>query len=247
VFLRITKPRCFTDDCLGWANARRRMPNGTVFVGVLLALVVSPVSAGRPFATEDAGVLGAGECELEVYASRRTTGWWVQPGCGIGHQTQLAFGGGHSKAGAALSTSVVVSGKSWLRELTDERMGVALAYAVGGERGDGKSFRHESTAFTAVVSSPVTERLTLHGNFGWTRSQTERVSSTTWALAIERRDGDGLDIGAEFYGDDRTAAWMGVGARYAVRPAKLFLDCSWAAQTNSTHAKRVTVGLKLAF
>lgn len=67
------------------------MRKSTVCAGVLLALAASPANAGRPFATEDAGVLVAGECELEAYASRETagdapkeTGWWVQLGCGLG-------------------------------------------------------------------------------------------------------------------------------------------------------------------
>lgn len=230
------------------------MRRSTVFAGVLLALVASPAIAGRPFATEDAGVLTAGECELEAYALRQTagdapkeTGWWVQPGCGVGYRTQLAFGGGRIKVEPDRYTAAALSGKSRLHELTDEQTGVALAYAVGGEKAPGRSFKHESTALAAVVSWPVAKDLLLHANLGWSRSQAERLTSTTWALALERAGDSGLDVGAEIYGDDRAAAWLGVGARYALRPQKVFVDFSWAVQTNSARAKLVTVGLKLAF
>jgi hypothetical protein len=230
------------------------MRKSTVCAGVLLALAASPAIAGRPFATEDAGVLAAGECELEAYALRQTagdapkeTGWWVQPGCGVGFRTQLAAGGGRTKVESDRFTAAALSGKTWLRELGDDRTGVVLAYAVGGEKAPGGSFKHESTALAAVVSSPVAKDLLLHANLGWSRSQAGRLNSTTWALSLERTGDSGLDVGAEIYGDDQAAAWLGVGARYTLRPQKLFVDFSWAAQTNSARAKLVTVGLKLAF
>lgn len=201
-----------------------------------------------------AGVLTAGECELEVFALRQTagdapkeTGGWAKPGCGIGYRTQLAFGGGRTKVEPDRHTAAALSGKTWLRELTDEQTGVALAYAVGGEKAPGRSFRHENTALAAVASSPVAKDLLLHANLGWSRSQAERLTSTTWALALERTGDGGLDVGAEIYGDDRSAAWLGVGARWALRPQKLSVDFSWAVQTDSARAKLVTIGLKLAF
>jgi len=226
----------------------------TVLAGILLALAASPASAGRPFATEDAGVLAAGECELETYLLRQTSGdapkqagGWVQPGCGVGFRTQLAAGGGRTKVESDRFTAAALSGKTWLRALGDDRTGVALAYAVGGERAPGGGFKRESTALAAVASSPVAKDLLLHANVGWSRSQAQRLNSTTWALALERTGDNGLDVGAEIYGDDRAAAWLGVGARYALRPQKLFVDSSWAVQTNSARAKLVTVGLKFAF
>lgn len=230
------------------------MRKSVVLAGALLALAASPAIAGRPFATEDAGVLAAGDCELEAYALRQTagdspkeTGWWVQPGCGIGYRTQLAIGGGRTRVEPDRFTATALSGKSWLRELTDEQTGVALAYSVGGERAHGGSFKHESAGLAAVVSSPLGNGLLLHANVGWSRSESARLNSTIWAHALERTSAAGLDVGAEVYGDDRAAAWLGAGARYALRAEKLFIDVSWAAQANRARAKSVTVGLKLAF
>ncbi len=177
----------------------------------------------------------------------KETGWWVQPGCGVGFRTQLAAGGGPSRVESDRFTAAALSGKTWLRELGDDRTGVTLAYSIGGAKAPGGSFKHDSTALAAVVSSPVAKALLLHANLGWSHSQAERLNSTTWALALERTGDNGLDVGAEIYGGDRAAAWLGVGARYAPRPQKLFVDFSWAVQTNSARAKLVTVGLKLAF
>lgn len=230
------------------------MRKSIVFAGALLALAALPALAGRPFATEDASVLAAGECELEAYALRQTagdapkeTGWWIQPGCGVGFRTQVAAGGGRSKVESDRLSAAALSGKTWLREPGDEQTGVTLAYALRGEKAPAESFKHESTALAAVISSPLAKDLRLHANLGWSRSQADRQNSTTWALALEATGDGGLDFGAEIYGDDRAAAWLGVGARYALRPQKLFVDFSWAVQTNGARAKLGTLGLKLAF
>jgi len=45
-----------------------------LIIGVALCLCAMPALAGRPFATEDAGVLDARECEPESYLVRRTEG-----------------------------------------------------------------------------------------------------------------------------------------------------------------------------
>lgn len=229
------------------------MRHSTV-TAALLALAASPAIAGRPFATEDAGVLAAGECELEAYVLRQTardapkeTGWWIQPGCGIGYRTQLALGGGRTKVESDRFSAAALSGKTWLREATDGQTGFTLAYAIGGEKAPGASFRHESTAVTAVVTSPLAKDWLLHANLGWGRAQSERLNTTTWALALERSGESGFDVGAEVYGDDRDSPWLGVGARYALRPEKFFVDFSWAMQANSARARLITIGMKLAF
>jgi hypothetical protein len=211
----------------------------------------APAHAGRPFATEDAGVLEAGKCELEAFGARLTsreapkeTGWWVQPGCGLGLNSQLAVGGGRTKVEGESTTAVALIGKTFIRELTDDRFGVTLAYQLIGEGPPGESLEHAGTDLRAVLSAPLGGVL-LHANLGWNRSEVDRINSTTWALAVEVPVGGGLDVGVESYGDDRTAAWLGIGARYALLPDKLFIDMSYALQAASARAKLLTVGLKI--
>jgi hypothetical protein len=87
--------------------------------------------------------------------------------------------------------------------------------------------------------------LLLHANLGWNRGH--RISTTTWAVAFEYATAAGFDFGVEAYGDDRSAAFVGLGARYAVLAEKFFVDMSYAEQTDSARARSLTVGLKLAF
>src|SRR2546423_8806415 len=76
------------------------------------ALLLSPATwAGRPFTTEDAGVIAAGACELETFGAHARAsadpsdrGGWGQFGCGIGFDTQLAVGAGRFRSGAESRT-----------------------------------------------------------------------------------------------------------------------------------------------
>ena len=68
-------------------------------------LMSSAPSAGRPFTTEDAGVIDARRCELEAFGSHARAqsdsserGAWAQVGCGIGFDTQFAFGMGRFRS-----------------------------------------------------------------------------------------------------------------------------------------------------
>jgi hypothetical protein len=213
-----------------------------------------PALAGRPFSTEDASVLEARECEVESYLTHATArntptqrGWWAQPSCGVGLHTQLAIGGGQVTSAGDSIASLALVGKTALRELDDNQTGFALAYAATGAHLPGQSFRHESTALVAVASTPIDRELVLHGNLGWNRSKSEGVNSTTWAMALERSGiVERLDVGIEVYGDDRTpGAFLGIGARYAVRPERFFVDFSYARQTSGLRGSLATLGIKI--
>ncbi|MBE0619697.1 MAG: hypothetical protein IH605_03820 [Burkholderiales bacterium] len=235
---------------------RKRSVTG---IGALVAMVLAsglalPVWAGRPLATEDAGVLGQGECEIESYAGRvrsndsdRLTTRWAQFGCGIGHDSQLAFGAGADRADGETTTVAALTGKTFLRKLTDDQTGLVLAYTLHGAKNPGNSFRHDATEIKAVVSIPRNGWL-LHANLGSQYSQTAKVYSTIWGLAVERPGAVGpVDLMAEVFGDDRTAPWVQVGARWTVVPERFYLDTSWGVQTDSARTKQITVGLKFAF
>lgn len=80
-----------------------------------------PVQAGRPFATEDAGVLAQKECEWESFAARERThgapsetGWNTQVGCGVGFKTQVALAFGRNKSESAHTNALGLSAKTGL-------------------------------------------------------------------------------------------------------------------------------------
>jgi hypothetical protein len=225
---------------------------GVLAAAILASAFALPAWAGRPLATEDAGVLGQGTCEIESYAGRAGGGdsvhtRWAQFGCGVGGATQLAFGAGAEKAEGETSTVAALSGKTFLRELTDDQAGWVLAYALLGVREPGSGFRHNATELKAVLTVPRGAWL-VHANLGTQYAHAERTYTTTWGLAAERPGAIGpVDLMAEVFGDDRTAPWIQVGARWTVVPERFYLDASWGAQTGDERARQVTVGLKIAF
>jgi hypothetical protein len=207
--------------------------------------------AGRPLVTEDAGVLNRGECEIESYAGRADkpaiNAQWAQIGCGTGFNTQLAIGAGREKSEGERSTTAALTGKTFLRELTDEQAGFAFSYAFSGAKESAGSFGHEATELKGVVTVRHGDWL-FHGNLGWQRSHGTRTTSSLFGLAVERTGAFGpVDLMAEVFGNDHEAPWVQAGARWAVIPKRLFLDSSWGVQTDSKRLRQLTVGLKLAF
>lgn len=217
---------------------------------LLLAASATSASAGRPFATEDAGVIGPRACELETYGigveggGQRSKGGWLQVGCGLGGSTQLALGGGN--LGSVQSLALV--GKTAMVPLTDASTGVALAYgtsvARGGEGND--RLRGDASFASLVLSMPLTSSLVAHANLGVLQEPSVDMKST-WAAALEWRGPQGLDLGVEAYGAGSDAAFLGVGARYALKAERAWIDFSWAAQTSGDRQRVWTIGLKLAF
>jgi hypothetical protein len=218
------------------------------------SLLASPVWAGRPLATEDAGVLGQGECEIESFAghfkdrsSPSATAFWAQYGCGFGGATQLAFGAGTEKSSGELTKVAALTGKTFLRELTDEQAGFTLAYTLLGAQVPSSNFKYEASELKGALTMPHDGWL-LHANLGTHYAHQSRQYSSIWALAVERPGALGpVDLMAEIFGDDRSATWMQVAARWTVVPKRFFLDTSWGVQADSARAKQLTIGLKVAF
>jgi hypothetical protein len=216
--------------------------------------LASAAWAGRPLATEDAGVLNRGDCEIESYAGRARgadmptlNARWAQVGCGTGFNTELAIGAGREKSEGERSPTAALTGKTFIRELTDEQAGFTFSYAFSGARQSAGSFGHEATELRGVITVPRGDWL-FHGNLGWERSHETRTTSSIFGLAVERTGALGpVDLMAEVFGDDRDAPWVQAGARWAVIPKRLFLDGSWGMQTDSKRSRQITVGLKLAF
>ena len=191
----------------------------------LLLIWTEVADAGRPLFTEDAGVLGKGECEIEAFYQNEsasdtpsTFGWSGQIGCGLGFMnTQIALGGFRLASAGEHAYGAAFIGKTGLRELTDEQVGIALAYEVGGAKIAGDSFKHETTGIRGVVTAPV-EKWLFHGNLGWFRLESEDSSWTTWFVAAERTEVGPFDLAVEAFGEFGESTWVNLAARWAVVP-----------------------------
>lgn len=222
---------------------------------LLPALACGAAQAARPLVTEDAGVLGRGECELEGVAGRTSssgpgeTTALLQVACGVGLQTQLAGAFGTSRTEGESSLAAAATGKTSLRELTDEQAGVALAYALAGGRPSGMGWRYGSTTLLGVVTVPLRKEWLLHANLGASYSRPERATTAIWAAAVEvlRVEGSAFDLMAETFGTQRDPPWVNAGVRYTVVPERFTINASFGAQGGSERTKLATVGFKLNF
>ena len=224
---------------------------------VIAALVghASWCVAGRPMATEDAGVLASGDCELETYTGHNSTRHLpsgstasLQLGCGVGAGTQaaLAFAsfGSHQDPGHALT----LAGKTQLNSPDDKQTAYTLAWGLVGLQGHDQSLRHDVTYLTAVATHPLTDDLNLHANLGWQRQKSLQKTIWTWSVGLEQAVTERVDLTGETYASNCDhAAWLQVGLRFAAVPDKLYLDTSLARQTGASHSSVVTAGLRLAF
>lgn len=219
----------------------------------LLLLAASASQAGRPLVTEDADVLDQGSCELEGFAARitengapRTDGWTAQAGCGIGLGSQVAVAYSHARSDGLSAEALNLIGKTRLVARQDGTTGVTLAWAIGGARESGGSFRHELSQLNLVATRTLAPQWTGHANLGWLRSESQRLNTTTWNLAAEWAAGGGVDLMGEVFGDDRSKPWYGVGLRWALSE-RASLNASHAVHTESPRARLTTLGFKFAF
>lgn len=219
------------------------------------ALACGPACAGRPLVTEDAGVLERGDCEFEGIGSRLSaagatarTGQ-LQLSCGIGLQTQIQGAIATSSIEAGRSTLAAASGKTYLRELTDEQAGYTLAYSFAGSKPGGAGWSYDVTALLGVVTVPLQKDLLLHGNLGASYSRPERRTSAIWAGALEflRVGESAFDLMSEVFGTQRDPLWLNLGVRYSVVPERFSVNASLGAQGGSERARLATLGFKLNF
>lgn len=221
---------------------------------LLFCWLALPAWAGRPLATEDAGVLERGDCELESFAARerapaspRVTTLSVQAGCGIGWNTQVAASVAREREAGERSRLVGLVGKTGLRALTDTDYGVTLAYSLQWTRLPGDQLRRSSTEVKGVLTIPVRDWL-VHANLGPAYDHRARQWSTGYGLALERPGALGpLDLMGEVFGTDRERATLQLGVRWPVVPDRLFLDASIGRQLASDGVRLLSVGIKHAF
>lgn len=219
-------------------------------------LTTAHAVAARPLATDDAGVLARGDCEAELYGSRldlvgstREATGSAQLSCGFGANAQAAIGYGHTNRHDAdnggRNEAVTAAAKLRLFETTN---GHAFALAAGSVMGRTGSapFQFDSVYVNSVWSGGLAENVTGHASLGWARSRSDSADRTTWNLALELALKKGLDVGVEWYGDDRTPSWLGMGLRFAVTD-KVVLGVSLAVQSESLRQRLISAGLTVGF
>jgi hypothetical protein len=209
--------------------------------------------AGRPLATEDAGILDAGSCELEGATARLSAFGAaaressLQIGCGVGASTQLALAAATGRAEGVSARGLALSGKTGLWQGEGEGAAeIALAYGAdwGKESGDG--WHHLGTGVNLAYSQPL-EEATAHANLGYAHDPQGGENAVTWGLAYEHSGWGAWAPMAELFGDDREAPWWNAGLRFTALPDRLSIDASYGRQIVSGRPSLWTLGFNFAF
>ena len=224
-----------------------------VVVSLIGAAAPFHCEAGRPLATEDADILDKADCEWEGVYARQTArrspaenAWETQLGCGIGLSTQVALAYGEARAAGVKSRGVALVGKTGLIERKDDGIGLTVAWTIGGVKERNTDFKHEFSQLNLVATQEVLTGVTWHANLGWLRNQIDRKNFTTWNLAGEYAVGGGVDVVGEFYGEEHSKPWWGVGTRWQATEA-LSVNAGFGMQSERPRIREWSVGFKYAF
>ena len=230
------------------------MLHRVVLAAAALLFITNLAHAGRPLATEDAGVLAKGECEWESFAARihgsgaSAHAWATQLACGFMPEAQVALSYGQARASGHTGQALSVNGKWGLLRGKDDEVSVVLAWGVVGGKPSGSGFKLDSLFLNGVLTKPLAENWTSHLNLGWVQDRTTlpHAHAVTWNVAAEYAVGNGLEVMAEWYGVERSAAFVGAGLRWATSKA-WSLNAGYAIASSGSRAKSLSVGAKLTF
>lgn len=222
-----------------------------LFLVGLISVLGSQALAGRPFLTEDAGVLARGDCEWESVAAQsrapdapRARSLSTQIGCGLGGSWQLAANVGWAKAGDERVRSLGLGGKWGAWSAGDSALTVAWSSSWSRARGARQDW--DGAAAALVYSQGLRDGWTAHANLIHSYSRAERRGRTGWAALIEHTLLPTLDLGAEVTGEGSDRPGLGLGARW--RPVEAWtLDASWSRSGGDARERLITVGLKREF
>ena len=224
-----------------------------VVVSLIGAAAPFQSEAGRPLATEDADILDKADCEWEgAYARQKANrspavnGWETQLGCGVGLSTQVALAYGEARAANLKSRGVALLGKTGLIERKDDGIGLTVAWTIGGVKDPGNEFKHDFTQLNLVATQEVLTGVTWHANLGWLRNQIDHKNFATWNLAGEYAVGGGVDVVGEFYGEEHSKPWWGIGTRWQATET-LSVNTGFGMQSERPRIREWTVGFKYAF
>lgn len=252
---RITSAHC--SGCASSPLARG------LLAALALAAAALPAQAARPLATDDAGVIAAGTCELEAAAgstrveeddarlSLRERGALLA--CGLPFDAQAGLAYSHASAAGARAQGLALAGKWALWSGAGEAapaLALSGALAWSRESASGQGWQREGSELRLIGTLPLAAVL-LHANLGHARAAQGGAKATLWGLALEAQPIEAAGLGwaplAEVYGDDRGKRLAAIGLRLTLQPERLFVDTAFTRQQAGGKARGWQAGMRWAF
>lgn len=209
-------------------------------------MVCLPVYAGRPMATDDAGITEAGACQLESWAQRNQgfNEYWAVPACNFTGNLEVAIGRSRAKSDSGHELASMIQGKTLFKPLRTNGWGIGLAFGTRFQKGNLNDGDHY--AYMPASWSFADDRLIIHSNIGWLREKANRRNALTWALGTESALTAETSVSVEAFGQDIGKPSWQVGARHWIMTDRVQVDMTYGNRFGQLRGEQrwFSVGLK---
>lgn len=223
----------------------RTLSTDRTLAAALCASLALPVQAGRPLATDDAAIVAAGACQLELWTEhwRDARAIWANPGCNPFGSTEfaVAFARLHPQGAERLNLRRWQI-KQMLRDTDEHQTGFAVA--LGGSRTHRTDVR--DGYLNGIASVPLYgEARVLHLNVGVLRAHEDGRHRThaTWGLAYDAEVAAVTRASLETYGISGERPHWQLGLRHEWLPGHIQLDASVGSAWGRWSDRLFTLGL----
>jgi len=229
------------------------MKNALLAITATTLAACAPVAfAGRPLATDDAGVADTGKCQIEAWfeRARGEHALAAAPACGVAAGWELGAEVTRDRAQGQTTHTIGLAAK-WVPAAFKfaSRLGtlnIGLKVAAGRAKAPGTGWRASEHIALALASLEATPTLAMHLNLGATRDAALHANATLLNAALVWSAGERALLFAEAQGNDRSAVFGGfirtAGARWWLVKDTLGLDLTASRQAGSSSGTRWGIG-----
>jgi hypothetical protein len=217
-----------------------RTPHFTAWMLTAWLASVGSAHAGRPLATEDAGVNPTGQCQLESWVDVASDGHHAHfaPACGVLDGLELGFEAVVDPPATEHAQARALALKwapEWL-QWQDWRFGLkagTMSQKYVGETG----WHHGNWSVLGIASLPINDEWTLHLNAGHQHSIESENGVVTYGAAMTWSPHPRWQLFGEINGERHSPTNQTVGMRWWLIPDQLGLDVT-GSRTNATADSR---------
>ncbi len=219
--------------------------------GALLCLAPAFAVAGGHYIVDDANLIEANRCELELWHTRIDGGGYdafVSPTCRFGGNYQFTAVFGNERDEGENEQVYGFEAKTLFTQLDTHGYGIGLV--VGSEYLTETSQWETLFAFVPFTLPLADERALVHVNLGWERERSEETRNTlAWGLGSEVEIVGPLGVVAEIHGNDRSGRESSIqaGPRLALLNDSVLLDATFGRELGGDNTRTYTLGMTYAF
>jgi hypothetical protein len=222
-----------------------------VLAAMLMCAAGMPLHAAQPYVTDDARLVPAGACQLEVGRRMLRGGHevWMLPGCNPFGNAELTLGMNRTHlVDSERASDFVMQAKGLFRELKPDDFGLAWVANLEAHRHPRPGEKRIGSAYVAGIYSHsfLDDRLFAHANLGARRLRDVGATAVAWALAGEYNFTERTALIAEIADTTRSPRRYQAGLWFALVPDRVELDVSVGGEAHGFRRTRHwTAGIRI--